>query len=270
MEKARKRLASQTCAAITAGIFLALGVSTDAGAQRVPGYPDNIRAFDPREVRMLPNYCIYTQDFRENVPGGDDPAQTARWNSVMGEIFIHMHHYCYGLMKSNRANLLATDRQVRSFYWKDAIDEFNYVLAHATDEFVLMPEILTKKGENLIRLGQGPLGIIELERAAELKPDYWPAYAAMSDYYKDSGDPKKARELLQSGLSFAPEAQGLKRRLAELDAESARRRPTSRAPSNLRPLSSHRSRVREPFGGKGQDSPANSLLSSHTKAWMHR
>jgi Tfp pilus assembly protein PilF len=82
----------------------------------------------------------------------------------------------------------------------------------------LLPEILTRKGENLLRLGQAATALRELEQAAELKPDYWAPYAYMSDYYKETGDLKKARELLETGLSHAPDAKGLKRRLEELDA----------------------------------------------------
>jgi tetratricopeptide (TPR) repeat protein len=74
-----------------------------------------------------------------------------------------------------------------------------------------------KKGENLIRLGRGPSGIKELLRAAELKPDYWPPYAAISDYYKKNGDLKDAREVLEKGLSASPDAKALKERLANLD-----------------------------------------------------
>ena len=62
------------------------------------------------------------------------------------------------------------------------------------------PEIFTKKGENLIRLAKGPLGVIELERAIEAKPDYWPPYAALSDYYKSIGDRAKARDVLRRRL----------------------------------------------------------------------
>jgi hypothetical protein len=61
--------------------------------------------------------------------------------------------------------------------------------------------------------------LVELERAAELKPDYWPPYAYMSDYYRETGDRAKAREVLEAGLQRIPESQGLRTRLAELDSK---------------------------------------------------
>ena len=185
-------------------------------AQEIPGYP-SLDAYDVREVAMLPRFCPYTQRFRLTVPGGSNADEINRWKAVMGEVFEHMHHYCWGLMKTNRAVLLARDQQTRLHYLADAVGEFDYVIRRCPPDFFLLPEILTKKGENLIRLGKAPTGLIDLERAVEIKPDYWPPYAQMSDYYKGLGDREKARELLERGLSFAPDAVALKRRLAELN-----------------------------------------------------
>jgi tetratricopeptide (TPR) repeat protein len=94
-----------------------------------------------------------------------------------------------------------------------------------------MPEILTKKGQSLIRLGKGPQAVVEFERAIELKPDYWPPYVAMSDFYKDSGNIKKAREVLEKAVSAAPDAKTPRLRLAELAEAKAKPRPTPATPS---------------------------------------
>jgi tetratricopeptide (TPR) repeat protein len=204
-----------------AGMFAAYA----SAAPLIPGYPDNVEyAFDPREVALLPHYCIYTKLFRDSVPGGKNKAEIARWYVVMGPTFDAMHHYCWGLMKTNRALLLARDKKTRTFYVRSSIDEFNYVLRHASRDFVLMPEILTKKGENLIMLGRGVEGVTELERAIAIKRDYWPPYADLSDYYKKTGDVAKARELLERGLSFAPDAKALAQRLAELDSAEGKKK----------------------------------------------
>lgn len=210
------------CPALALGAVLTIG--TAAYAQMIPGYSNKVEEYDAREVAMLPRYCHYTQGFRDRVPGGNNPDEIKRWYSVMGEIFNAMHHYCGGLMKTNRAILLARTQQARTFYLSESIGEFNYVIERAPSDFVLMPEILTKKGENLIRLGRAALGIREFERAIEVKPDYWPPYAQLSDYYRDAGDIKKARELLEKGLSLAPDTKALKLRLTELDAAKDKRK----------------------------------------------
>jgi tetratricopeptide (TPR) repeat protein len=196
------------------------------GQGGIPGYPDSIYAFDSREVAMLPRFCLYAQDYRQRVPGGNNPEEIARWSAVMGEVFGHMHHYCYGLMNFNRATLLAREPHVRRFYLQTAIKEFDYVLERSPPNFVLLPEILTKKGEALVRQGRAPLAIEQFERAIELKPDYWAPYAYLSDVYKGTGDLQTARQVLERGLSQSPDAKGLQRRLKELEAGPAGRKGT--------------------------------------------
>jgi tetratricopeptide (TPR) repeat protein len=206
-----------------------IGSSAQAQA-RIPGYPDDVTgALDPREVARLPRYCIYTQRFRDRVPGGNDRQQIAHWQSVMGDAYLHMHHYCWGLMKTNRALTLARTRHARHFYLNDAISEFDYVIARVGADFVLLPEILTRKAQNLVHLNRGPLGVIEFERAIELNPGYWPPYAYLSDYYKESGDLRKAREVLELGLSRSPDAAGLKLRLTEMDKSGSVNQRRSRS-----------------------------------------
>lgn len=211
-------------AALAAGAFL--GVSLSAHAQNIPGYPDNIGAYDAREVAMLPRYCIHTHSFRERIPGGNNPEQIEYWRSVMGKTYEAMHHYCWGLMKTNRALVLSRDRRTRLSWLQASLAEFDYVIANAPKDFVLLPEIHTRKGENLILLGRAPLGIQELARAIEAKPDYWPPYVHLSDYYKSTRDLKKARELLEKALSFAPDVKDLQMRLAELNAGKDKRKPS--------------------------------------------
>ncbi|WP_298825154.1 hypothetical protein [uncultured Piscinibacter sp.] len=190
-------------------------------AQEIPGYPA-IEAFDAREVAMLPPYCKYTIYFRDKVPGGADPDSRARWLGTLGPTFEHLHHYCFGLMKTNRAVLLSRDSQTTQFYLRESLREYDYVLDRARPDFVLLPEVLSKKGENLIRLKREPLAILEFERAASLRPDYWPPFAHMGDYYASIGDRAKAREVLQRGLQGSPDAQALKRRINELDDAEAK------------------------------------------------
>ena len=180
--------------------------------------------YDPKQLAMLPPYCKYTQLYRDNVPGGNDPREIERWGSVMGaQSFHHMHHYCFGLENTNRALYFTTTKLERNFELAQSLREFDYVLARVPPDFVLRPEILTKRGENLLRLGNGPQGALDLSLAIELKPDHWPPYAALSDYYKGLGDLRSAREWAAKGLAAAPGTKALQRRLADLDHPKASR-----------------------------------------------
>jgi hypothetical protein len=203
------------------GTALVAGVLWSASAMAQinmpPGYPDTVEGYDRREVAMLPKYCLSTIGFSmANVPGSQDTSVSERWRAYFGPSFIHLHHYCWGMMKTNRALLLARDGTTRNFYLRDANREFDYVIERVPDTFVLLPEILTKRAENLARLGRSEVGVLDLERAITLKPDYWPPYAALSDHYKTSGDLGKAREVLENGLAKSPDAVALRRRLSEL------------------------------------------------------
>lgn len=193
--------------------------------------PTHLKAqydYDPRSMALLPPYCKYTQNYRDHVPGGNDLPKIVRWYEIMGGSypgtgpFHAMHHYCRGLQHVNYATFSARTREERQHRHVNAVVEYDYVLDRSATDFALRPEILTKKGESLIALGKAPLAIGELQRAIQLKPDYWPPYTVLSDYYKGAGNPKMAREVLEQGLSSSPDATALKRRLAELDGVKAR------------------------------------------------
>lgn len=186
--------------------------------------------FDAQQLAKMPEYCKYTQEFRWHVRDGNNPVQIARWQRLMGPssnvntpMFEHMHHYCSGVFLINRAAFAFRDDGDAATYLKKSINEFDYVIDRAPDTFVLLPEVLTKKGEALIRLardraGIGITGLVEqtLGRAIALKPDYWPAYATLSDFYASIGNKAKAREILDKGIAAAPGAKALTRRLSEL------------------------------------------------------
>jgi tetratricopeptide (TPR) repeat protein len=178
-----------------------------------------------REMRTLPEYCRYTQDFRAKVPGGNNPDEIERWTRSMGPMFNNMHHYCWGLMDVNRAVLLSNTREERAHWLSNSINEFNYVLRGAPPDFALLPEIHTRKGESLILLDRSEEGVLEFQRAIAIQADYALAYAAMSDFYKETGALGKAREWLKKGLSAAPNAKALMRRMAALDRTQKRKPP---------------------------------------------
>jgi tetratricopeptide (TPR) repeat protein len=180
--------------------------------------------YDPKVIAMLPPYCKHTQLYNRYVPGGDNRTQIARWESVMGaQNFQHMHHYCWGLAHTNWALFSSNTRQERDRELRQSVTELDYVLRNVAPDFALLPEILTRRGENQLRLENWPQGLNDLHRAIELKPDHWPPYAALTDYYRALGELDSAREWVEKGLSAAPGTRALERRLSELKkAKTAR------------------------------------------------
>lgn len=190
--------------------------AVSAAMAQIAGYPPTIDGYDPREVAMLPAYCKHTQVFRDHVPGGGNQVEIERWYSVLGRGFHSLHHYCWGLMASNRAMTLATSPAERMSYLSRSVGEFEYVIRNVPPDLALLPEIFSKRGENLLRLDRVAQGISDLQQATELKPDYWPPYAVLSDHYKKHKNVAKAREWLEKGLQASPGTRALQQRLAEL------------------------------------------------------
>jgi len=178
--------------------------------------------YDPKQLALLPPYCKYTQLYRGAAPGGNDPVEIEKWSAAMGgaQNFAHMHHYCWALENTNRGLYSATSKIERDRYFAASLGDFDYLLQRVGPDFVLLPEILTKKAENLIRIGRGPEALSELTRAIQAKPDYWPPYAALSDYHRDMGDVANAKSWLEKGLAAAPKARALETRLQKLNTSA--------------------------------------------------
>ena len=172
---------------------------------------------------ILPAYCRHVKGYRDVAPGGDDRQATERWEKLMGvRNFMHMHHYCHGLANTHHAQLKVKTKQERDWFLEQSIQEFDFVLRHGAQDFVMRPEILTKRGENLLRLGRAPEAISNFMRAIDIKPDYWPPYAALGDHYKEAGDTEKARTWLEKGLAASPGAKPLRERLNKVSRAPAK------------------------------------------------
>jgi tetratricopeptide (TPR) repeat protein len=158
---------------------------------------------------MLPDFCRHRL---AKGPNEVDPAETARYKKLLGPTFLHIHHYCFGLAWTNRAKLSRMTPRERNYWLGLSIQDFDYVIRNASADFVLLPEILTKRGENLLRLRRFQEAASTLLRAIETKPDYWPPYAVLSDYHKQNGELDKAREWLEKGIAASPDAKALEMR----------------------------------------------------------
>jgi hypothetical protein len=203
--------------------------------------------YDPRVVPMLPLYC------KRDVTGRPfSPDEEQRWRSALGVDLIHIHHYCRGLQLTHHALFFARDSRERLRNLRYSLAEFEYVLGNATPNFILRPEILTKKGENLILLDSGVQAITPLRQAIQLKPDYWPPYVALSDYYKKTGDRAQAKEWLEKGLAVAPNVKTMKARLVELEGSAAKVKsaPPAQQPAKSPPAAA------EPPAGKDSSKPS--------------
>src|SRR5262245_3308068 len=148
----------------------------------------------PEEIANLPEYCKYTQLIRE-LPGGggNSPEQTEHWKGIMGDTFMAMHHHCFGLIAAQRAGGPRVTNQQRGSLLTISVNEFTYVIERAPSSFPLLPEILTRRAQSLLRLGREREAIEDLQRAWTSKPDYWRPYAYLPDYMLTTYQNARAR-----------------------------------------------------------------------------
>src|SRR5689334_8100119 len=107
-------------------VALLLFFVSHSDAAFIPGYPDAVEEMDSRDVAMLPRYCMATQNFRDRFH--TDPAEVEYWKQVLGLTLNDMHHYCWAMMQTNRALMLARTAQVREFYLDSAVKNIDYVI----------------------------------------------------------------------------------------------------------------------------------------------
>ena len=84
---------------------------------------------------------------------------------------------------------------------------------------VLYPELHKRWAWALAESGEVEEAIAHYTLSIKAKPDYAPAYAGLSDLYRDSGQPEAATKVLETGLQAKPNSKALKRRLQELEAQ---------------------------------------------------
>lgn len=80
----------------------------------------NAFALTDAELAVLPPHCF------ARLKG--DAASKKLWEQRMGrEIFLHVHHHCFGVAFMSRARV-QFDAKQRAFALKQAVRNFNYVL----------------------------------------------------------------------------------------------------------------------------------------------
>ena len=171
----------------------------------------------PQEMNVLPPYCRAQPFLRDQQKWPVSQAEIDKWNRILGPCYEHLHHYCTALNSINRAQR-SVDETSRGTYFDNARANIEYVQRNCTRDFVLMPEVCVKRGYVLRMLGQHAVAAREFIRAMSLRPDYVPAYSALSEYYVDLGNLEEAERVLQQGLEHAPKSGLLTTKLDELQS----------------------------------------------------
>jgi len=174
------------------------------------------------ELALMPPYCQakYGKD-RGN------KAITDKWRGIYGDQnWLNQHHYCDALKSIIRANRSVGDKAELAYNLQGAQQSIEHLLAvEQTADWILRPEAHVNLGKiylRMARLGKVSEGkaVQNFEQAILVKPDYEPAYAALSDFYADKGLKQKALSAIEDGLKHSPDSKMLLRRFRELGGKT--------------------------------------------------
>lgn len=161
------------------------------------------------EMVSLPPYC--KAKMKSN-PGSPD---YKTWESTLGKDFMHTHHYCAGI---NFLNRYYRSRNIgdKRYNLKNAVDNFNYMVDHASPDYSLMPEVYLNRGLAFSLMQQPGAAMTDLNKAIQLNPGQSRAYNVLADYYVKSRQKGKALDTVTEGLRHNPGTRSLQRRYTEL------------------------------------------------------
>lgn len=187
-----------------------------------------------RELDRLPALCKYKTAenmrtvHRKDTYGTSEEQMGNEWGyRQYGNVWWHMHHYCWGLIDSLRAaEAIGKGGQGgEKSALRMSIDNFMYVINNArkphTKEYTkLEAQLYYRIGRAHERLGEQADAAAAYSMAIRRKPTYEEAYAALSDLFRGLGQDGEARKVLRDGLEQVPKSSKLERRMAELSSKA--------------------------------------------------
>jgi len=193
--------------------------TTDARANEID------RVWAARYANHLPEWCKYTQELPDkHFQGAYGDPLSKTYSVVFAPVWHHLHHYCRGLSWMYEATKVGRDETARRGLYNNVVSEFDYVLDRSDDTFVLAPELHYRKGVALMALEHRMEAVESFTAALRIRPDYVPAYVALSQYFESAGDVSEAVRVLREGLARVPDAPQLQQRLAELEGQARPKR----------------------------------------------
>lgn len=165
----------------------------------------------PDDIAMLPAYC-------DAKMGRRTPEAVSFWQGQMGHNnWIHIHHYCGGLIELNRYYSSSTGRKKANLH--NAVKEFTGMINAFSSDFYLLPEVYLNRGKAFKFMGRDSQALSDFMKALELNPRLAPASIDLADLYAKSGKKEQALSVLKEGLEHSPTTNSLRRRYQELGGD---------------------------------------------------
>jgi len=171
------------------------------------------------EMALIPAYCKDANSFGYGGTSDSMSPNAPKWVAMMGRGFWAVHHYCWAQIRLLRIQGPSTPQVIKQGMRELAVGDLNYVIEHSPPDFILLPEIYTKMGQVQLDLKQPANADASFAKARALKPDYWPAYFHWAWYLQNAGQKATAKQVVEEGLSYAPESKSLRVLLTDLGGD---------------------------------------------------
>ncbi|MEW5965705.1 MAG: tetratricopeptide repeat protein [Pseudomonadota bacterium] len=174
--------------------------------------PANAAEYETAEdYALLPPYCVVKMERKAS-------AADEMWRQQMGhDNWIHMHHYCGGLIELNR--YFAGTKGRRKASLGNAVKEFEYVLDRWTTGFYLRADAHLNRGRAYKYIREEGKALTDFQRARELNPRLAPASLELADLYVRLNKKNEALTILKGAIELNPDTKSLRRRYAELGGD---------------------------------------------------
>lgn len=200
---------------------MVIAILLSGGSAHGQSDTDFVRSITVGERAMLPEWCLDAQSFGYGDAYSNTSPRAAHWIGLMGKTFWAAHHYCWALIKAQRARATASPG-ARVAWLKSTISDINYVINFATPDFVLLPEVLTRLGEAYVSLEDYAAANEAFAKARGIKPDYWPPYVRWAEVLVRIGKKGEALELVEQVVKLNADDPEVKRQYDLIKAMPAK------------------------------------------------
>lgn len=175
-------------------VFVSIGALTMTPVATAGNWTSEVTKLTEEDFMILPPLCRAKMDPTKN------REIQAQWSRKYGEMWAHMHHYCFGSKALNLAYRDFTKAERRKYYSAQAAREFDYVLDKAAPDFEMRPEILIQRGRALMLSRSYDDAKQSFEEALKLNPKSVDAWVALSDMYSQVGLHADAIKVLEQAI----------------------------------------------------------------------